>query len=132
MEFATGSAVEETNVKKSDGVSPTYGWSIKGITFETKAHVKRAAKLVQKPIGIWVNDVLHRAAIETIKSASAPPAEIYQKPSQDLEHKVDKLADLVQALLEDRQGGKQKEKTKGKFKAGKGKKGSKKGKKGKK
>jgi hypothetical protein len=112
MDLESGSAIAEPQSTGS-GTTPTYGWSIKGITFETKGQVKRAAKLVSKPIGIWVNDVLQRAAIETIKSASAPPAPIHTANTESaLEAKVDQLALLVQSLLPT-------PKSKGKSKSGK-------------
>lgn len=121
MDLESGSAIAEPHSANS-GTTPAYGWSIKGITFETKGQVKRAAKLVGKPIGIWVNDVLQRAAIETIKSASAPPAPIHTAKAEStaLEAKVDQLALLVQSLLPTPKAEKSKGKSGGKGK-GKGK-----------
>jgi hypothetical protein len=97
--FCVGSTTSST----TKSTAPGHGWTVKGITFETRASVKKAAKYDGLKLGQWVNQVLQREAVAVLTKAKALPVpqEVVhnEKHYQDLENKIDALQILVEKAL---------------------------------
>lgn len=61
---------------KNDGSANAGPWQVKGVSYETREAVRRAAKRAGLPIGEWVNQTLHRAATEELTGSRNLPAKI--------------------------------------------------------
>jgi hypothetical protein len=98
-----------TTTKTNSTTSP---WSVKGITFETRASVKRASKISNMKMGAWINQILHREATVVLKSKEALPPNQEVVPADNrydsLEKKFDSLQSLVEKALLSKNEGKSK------------------------
>ena len=64
---------------------------MKGVTFETREAVKAAARKSGMTIGDWVNDTLHKAAIEDITGQSTLPAHRLEEQLEAISSKLDTM-----------------------------------------
>jgi hypothetical protein len=65
-------------------------WQVKGVTFETRTAVKKAARMSGMTMGEWVNDRLHTAAVSTITGKANLPA-----------HRIEDQLETITAQLDD-------------------------------
>ena len=70
--------------KKSNGTTKNTPWQVKGVSPEAREAVKQAARKSGKSIGQWVNDTLHRVAVEELSGSN-------QLPAQRLEDQLDEI-----------------------------------------
>lgn len=73
--------------KTSNAKAPS-SWQVKGVVPETREAVKQAARRKGMTIGAWVNDTLHKAAVEDITGQSTLPA-----------HRVEEQLEAITAKL---------------------------------
>lgn len=68
------------NTKKTKAAGrvtkPADTWTVRGVSHETRAAVKIAARKAGKPMGEWLDDSLSRAAIEQASHAHVPAPRI--------------------------------------------------------
>ena len=77
--------------KKKIGIAKIQCWQVKGVTFETREAVKAAARKSGMTIGDWVNDTLHKAAIEDITGQSTLPAHRLEEQLEAISSKLDTM-----------------------------------------
>ena len=66
-------------------------WQVKGVSFETREAVKAAARKSGKTMGTWVNDTLHKAALEDITGQSTLPAHRLEEQLETISSKIDDM-----------------------------------------
>ena len=66
-------------------------WQVKGVSFETREAVKKAARKSGRTIGQWTNEALHKAAIETITGQQTLPAHRLEKQLSEISDKLDTI-----------------------------------------
>lgn len=77
--------------KSKIGSAKIPSWQVKGVTFETREAVKAAARKSGMTIGDWVNDTLHKAAIENLTGQSTLPAHRMEEQLEAISDKLDAL-----------------------------------------
>jgi len=80
----------KTRPKNGSAKAPS-AWQVKGVEPETREAVKQAARRKGMTIGAWVNDTLHKAAVEDITGQSTLPA-------HRLEEQLDAISDKLDAM----------------------------------
>ena len=80
----------KTKPKTSNAKAPT-AWQVKGVEPETREAVKQAAKRSGKTIGAWVNDTLHKAAVEDITGQNTLPAHRLEEQLDAISSKLDAM-----------------------------------------
>lgn len=76
---------------KNSGSAYAGPWQVKGVTPETRESVRRAARKAGLPIGEWVNQVLHRAAVEALTGQEQLPAKRLEDQLAEISGKLDDL-----------------------------------------
>ena len=67
-------------------------WQVKGVTPETRAAVKAAARRAGKTIGAWTNEALRRAATAELTSDAGLPAPRIDEQLAAIERRLDDLS----------------------------------------
>ena len=80
----------KTKPKTSNAKAPP-AWQVKGVEPETREAVKQAARRKGKTIGAWVNDTLHKAAVEDITGQSTLPAHRVEEQLEAITAKLDAM-----------------------------------------
>lgn len=80
----------KTKPKTSNAKAPP-AWQVKGVKPETREAVKQAARRKGKTIGAWVNDTLHKAAVEDITGQSSLPAHRVEEQLASISDKLDSM-----------------------------------------
>jgi hypothetical protein len=80
----------KTKHKTSNAKTPS-SWQVKGVEPETREAVKQAARRKGMTIGAWVNDTLHKAAVEDITGQSTLPAHRLEKQLAAISDKLDTM-----------------------------------------
>jgi len=82
--------VKAMNKRPISSTTKIPAWQVKGVTFETRTAVKKAARMSGMTIGEWVNDRLHAAAVSTITGKANLPA-----------HRIEDQLETITAQLDD-------------------------------
>lgn len=77
--------------KKSSSAKAPPAWQVKGVEPETREAVKQAARRKGMTIGAWVNDTLHKAAVEDITGQSTLPAHRLEEQLDAITEKLDAM-----------------------------------------
>ncbi len=77
--------------KGKSGSTKIPSWQVKGVEFETREAVKQAARRSGKTIGAWVNDTLHKAALEDITGQNTLPALRLEEQLAEISEKLDDI-----------------------------------------
>ncbi len=80
----------KTKPKTSNAKAPP-SWQVKGVSHETRQAVKQAARRTGKTMGAWVNDTLHKAAVEDITGQSTLPAKRLEEQLSEISDKLDDI-----------------------------------------
>lgn len=80
----------KTKNKSSSAKAPP-AWQVKGVEPETREAVKQAARRKGMTIGAWVNDTLHKAAVEDITGQSTLPAHRLEEQLDAISSKLDTM-----------------------------------------
>ena len=80
-----------TATKTRSGNAQT-AWQVKGVTPETRAAVKAAARKAGKTIGAWTNEALHRAATAELTGDAGLPAPRIDEQLEAIERRLDDLS----------------------------------------
>ena len=80
-----------TATKARSGNAPT-AWNVKGVTPETRAAVKAAARRAGTTIGAWTNEALHRAATAELTGNAGLPAPRIDEQLAAIERRLDDLS----------------------------------------
>ena len=83
--------VKPTASKAHSGNAPT-AWQVKGVTPETRAAVKAAARRAGTTIGAWTNETLHRAATAELTGNTGLPAPRIDEQLEAIERRLDDLS----------------------------------------
>ena len=67
-------------------------WQVKGVTPETRAAVKAAARRAGTTIGAWTNEALHRAATAELTGDRGLPAPRIDEQLTAIERRLDDLS----------------------------------------
>ncbi len=67
-------------------------WQVKGVTPETRAAVKAAARRAGQTIGAWTNEALHRAATAELTGNAGLPAPRIDEQLEAIERRLDELS----------------------------------------
>lgn len=78
------------NKRPTTSTTTIPAWQVKGVTFETRAVVKKAARMSGMTMGELVNDRLHAAAVSTISGKANLPA-----------HRIEDQLETITAQLDD-------------------------------
>jgi len=78
------------NKRATTSTTKIPAWQVKGVTFETRTAVKKAARMSGMTMGEWVNDRLHAAAVSTITGKANLPA-----------HRIEDQLETITAQLDD-------------------------------
>jgi len=78
------------NKRPPNSTTKISAWQVKGVTFETRTAVKKAARMSGMTMGEWVNDRLHVAAVSTISGKANLPA-----------HRIEDQLETIRAQLDD-------------------------------
>jgi len=81
----------KTKPKTSNAKAPP-AWQVKGVEPETREAVKQAARRKGMTIGAWVNDTLHKAAVEDITGQSNLPAHRLEEQLETISEKLDEMS----------------------------------------
>lgn len=81
----------KTKNKSSSAKAPP-AWQVKGVEPETREAVKQAARRKGMTIGAWVNDTLHKAAVEDITGQSNLPAHRLEEQLETISEKLDEMS----------------------------------------
>lgn len=80
-----------TVTKARSGNAQT-AWQVKGVTPETRAAVRAAARRAGTTIGAWTNEALHRAATAELTGNAGPPAPRIDEQLEAIERRLDDLS----------------------------------------
>ena len=80
-----------TATKARSGNAQT-AWQVKGVTPETRAAVKAAARQAGRTIGAWTNEVLHRAATAELTGDARLPVSRIEEQVAAIERRLDDLS----------------------------------------
>lgn len=80
-----------TATKARSGSAQT-AWQVKGVTPETRAAVKAAARRAGQTIGVWTNEALHRAATAELTDNAELPAPRLDEQLEAIERRLDDLS----------------------------------------
>ena len=67
-------------------------WQVKGVTPETRAAVRAAARRAGTTIGAWTNEALHRAATAELTGDTGLPALRIDEQLEAIERRLDDLS----------------------------------------
>jgi len=76
---------------KTSNAKARPAWQVKGVEPETREAVKQAARRKGMTIGAWVNDTLHKAAVEDITGQSTLPAHRLEEQLDAISSKLDTM-----------------------------------------
>ena len=97
--------VKPTATKARSGNAQT-AWQVKGVTPETRAAVRAAARRAGTTIGAWTNEALHRAATAELTGDTGLPAPRIDEQLAAIEQRLDDLSrPLWQRLFRPRASG---------------------------
>lgn len=83
---------KENKTKTRKTKNPTNAtWTVRGVTPETREAVKQAARRSGKSMGSWLNDTLHKAAVEDITGQSTLPAHRVEEQLASISDKLDAM-----------------------------------------
>lgn len=77
--------------KAKTGSTKIPSWQVKGVSFETREAVKAAARKSGKPIGQWVNETLHDAAVRDLSGQANLPAHRIEDQLDAITAKIDAM-----------------------------------------
>ena len=82
---------KHTATKARSGNAQT-AWNVKGVTPETRAAVRAAARRAGTTIGAWTNEALHRAATAELTGNAGLPAPRIDEQLAAIERRLDDLS----------------------------------------
>lgn len=66
-------------------------WTVRGVTPETREACKQAARRSGKSMGAWLNDTLHKAAVEEITGQNTLPDKRLEDQLAEISGKLDAM-----------------------------------------
>ena len=79
-------------VTKAHSGNAQTAWQVKGVTPETRAAVRAAARRAGTTIGAWTNEALHRAATAELTGDARLPAPRIDEQLAAIERRLDGLS----------------------------------------
>lgn len=83
------------SAKAKTSTTKNPAWQVKGVTPETREAVKQAARKGGKTIGEWVNDALHKSAIEELTAKQNIPAVRVEDQLSEITARLDHLSQPI-------------------------------------
>lgn len=83
---------KENKTKERKTKNPTNAtWTVRGVTPETREACKQAARRSGKSMGAWLNDTLHKAAVEEITGQNTLPDKRLEDQLAEISGKLDAM-----------------------------------------